>query len=173
MEFDKSRVYTSVNADEVKVGSKGYFADNIAELQRCVFNEDKDYFFTIKEIATDDENYRFLADNYSGNEASWNLFYLVEEPKEKELRPYRDSDEMVEDFKKRFNVKVPPYEMPLIWIKIKDTDKKYLIVRFASALTICHNVEVYTPTLEDLVEGYTYLDGSPCGIEEENEKSKI
>ena len=30
-------------------------------------------------------------------------------------------------------------------------------------------VEVYTPTLEDLVEGYTYLDGSPCGIEEDEE----
>lgn len=166
MEFDKSRVYTSVNADEVKVRSKGYFADNIAELQRCVFNEDKDYIFTIKEIATDDENYRFLADNYSGNETSWNLFYLVEEPKEKKLRPYRDSDEMVEDFKKRFNVKVQPYEMPLIWIKIKDTDKKYLVVRFASSLTICTNVDVYTPKLKDLVECYTYLDGSPCGIEE-------
>lgn len=26
--------------------------------------------------------------------------------------------------------------------------------------------EVYTITLEDLVEGYIYLDGSPCGIEE-------
>ena len=165
MEFDKSRVYTSVNADEVKVGSKGYFADNIAELQRCAFYEDEDYFFTIKEIATDDKNYRFLAD-YNGNEVSWNLFYLVEEPKEKKLRPYRDSDEMVEDFKKRFNVKVQPYEMPLIWIKIKDTDKKYLVVRFASSLTICINVDVYAPTLEELVECYTYLDGSPCGIEE-------
>ena len=69
----------------------------------------------------------------------------------------------------RFNVNVPPYAMPLIWVKTKGADKKYLIVRFASALTICHNVEVYTPTLEDLVEGYTYLDGSPCGIEEDEE----
>lgn len=97
------------------------------------------------------------------------LFYLTEEPREKKLRPYMDTDEMIEDFEKRFNVNVQPYEMPLIWVKTKGADKKYLIVRFASALTICHNVEVYTPTLEDLVEGYTYLDGSPCGIEEEEE----
>lgn len=167
MEFDKSRVYTSVNADEVKVGSKGYFADNIAELQRCVFNEDKDYFLIIKEIATNDVNYRFIADNYIGKETSWNLFYLVEEQEEKKFRPYMYNDEMIEDFKKRFNVKVQPYEMPLIWIKMKDTDKKYLVVRFASTLTICHNDEVYTPTFEYLVKGYTYLDGSPCGIEED------
>lgn len=28
MEFDISRVYTMLTADEVKEGSKGYFADN-------------------------------------------------------------------------------------------------------------------------------------------------
>lgn len=29
MEFDKSRVYTAVNADELKIGSKCIFADTI------------------------------------------------------------------------------------------------------------------------------------------------
>ena len=123
MEFDKSRMYTVVNTDEVKLGSIGYFADNIYSLH-------------------------------------------VEEPGKEEFRPYKDVDEMVEDFVKRFNVNVQPYEMPLIWIKTEDADKKYLIVRFASAVTICHNVEVYTLTFEDLAEAYTYLDGSPCGIKE-------
>lgn len=162
MEFDKSRVYTSVNADEVKVGSKGYFANNIYSLQQAVQHNDKECFGKIDYIRGIGTGFRFAA----ANDTCFSLFYFIEEPKEKELRPYRDNDEMVEDFKKRFNVKVQPYEMPLIWIKIKDTDKKYLIVRFASALTICHNVEIYTPTFYDLVEGYTYLDGSPCGIEE-------
>lgn len=162
MEFDKSRVYTSVNADEVKVGSKGYLANNIYSLQQAVQYNDKECFGKIDCIRGTGTGFRFAA----ANDTCFSLFYLIEEQEEKKLRPYRDSDEMVEDFKKRFNVKVQPYEMPLIWIKIKDTDKKYLVVRFASALTICHNVEVNTPTLEDLVEGYTYLDGSPCGIEE-------
>lgn len=166
MEFLKERVYTALNADEVKVGRKGYFADNLMDLIRCVVEEDKDSFFILEKIETSNVTYRFAAKNFAGNVLTWNLFYPVEEPKEKKLRPYRDTDEMVEDFKERFNVDVPPYAMPLIWIKTKDADKKYLIVRFASALTICHNVEVYTPTLEDLAEGYTYLDGSPCGIEE-------
>lgn len=162
MELDKYRIYTVINANEVKLGSAGYFADNIYYLQQAVQYKDKEYFGKIKDIKDIDTGFRFVTDNG----ACFSLFYLVEEPKEKELRPYKDVDEMVEDFKKRFNVCVQPYEMPLIWIKIKDTDKKYLVVRFASAVTICHNVEVYTITFEDLAEGYTYLDGSPCGIEE-------
>lgn len=163
MEFDKSRIYTAVNADEVKLGSVGYFADNIYSLQQAVQHNDKECFGKVDCIRGTDTGFRFVADNG----ACFSLFYFIEEQEEKKLRPYRDSDEMIEDFKKRFNVHVQPYEMPLIWIKIKDTDKKYLVVRFASTLTICHNDEVYTPTFEYLVKGYTYLDGSPCGIEED------
>lgn len=162
MEFDKSRVYTALNADEVKVGSKGYFTNNIFSLQQAVQRNDKERFGKIDYIRGTGTGFRFAADNGS----CFSLFYFIEEQEEKKLRPYRDSDEMVEDFKKRFNVCVQPYEMPLIWIKIKDTDKKYLVVHFASSLTICHYAEVYTSTFEDLVEDYTYLDGSPCGIEE-------
>lgn len=165
MEFDKSRVYTSVNADEVKVGNKGYFADNIAELQRCVFNEDKYYFFTIKEIATGDKNYRFLADNDSGNEASWNLFYLVEEPKEKELRPYKGTDEMIDHFCRHFNLIPHDHRLPTLWIK--NNGNKYLITRVSeNTVTICFEKNVFTFGLIRLLDDYTWLDGSPCGIEE-------
>lgn len=164
MEFDKSKVFTVLNASEVKIGSKGYFADELTLLKERVSNKSLSYYGELTTICPGNRsNYCFEMDNIS----NWLLFYPVEKPREKKFRPYRDSDEMIEDFKKRFNVKVPPYEMPLIWIKMKDTDKKYLVVRFASTLTICHNDEVYTPTFEYLVKGYTYLDGSPCGIEED------
>lgn len=162
MEFDKSRIYTVVNADEIKLGSTGYFADNIYSLQQAVQHNDKECFGKVEDIKDIGTGFRFVADNG----ACFSLFYFIEEQEDKKLRPYRDSDEMVEDFKKRFNENVPPYAMPLIWIKTKGADKKYLIVRFASAVTVCYNVEVYTITLEDLVKGYIYLDGSPCGIEE-------
>ncbi len=162
MVFDKSKVYTALNADEIKPGSKGYFADNLKVLKEAALSEDSVMFGEIENIYDDSCSRRFNIKDDCG----YCLFYLIEEPQEKKLRPYKDTDEMVEDFKKRFNVNVPPYAMPLIWVKTKGADKKYLIVRFASALTICLNVEVYTPTLEDLAEGYTYLDGSPCGIEE-------
>ena len=162
MEFDKSRIYTVVNADEVKLGSAGYFADNIYSLQQAVQQNDKECFGKVDCIKGIITGFRFVADNGT----CFSLFYLVKEQEEKELRPYKDVDEMVEDFMKRFNVNVPPYEMPLIWIKTKDADRKYLITRFAFDVTICHNAEVCTPTFEELAEGYTYLDGSPCGIEE-------
>ena len=32
MEFDKSRVFSAVNADELPIGSKCVFADNLREL---------------------------------------------------------------------------------------------------------------------------------------------
>lgn len=169
MEFDKSRVFTALNADEIKVGSKGYFADSIMILKETIKETLKDScaaaYGEIDEIKDDSCACRFSIKKNS----AYSFFYLVEEPGEKKFRPYNDVDEMVEDFMKRFNENVPPYAMPLIWIKTKGTDKKYLIVRFASDLTICLNFEVYTPTFEDLVEGYTYLDGSPCGIEEDEE----
>ena len=44
MEFDKSRIYTMVNADEVKLGSAGYFADNIYSLQQAVQHNDRECF---------------------------------------------------------------------------------------------------------------------------------
>lgn len=36
MEFDKSRVYTAVNADELKIGSKCIFADTLGALSAKV-----------------------------------------------------------------------------------------------------------------------------------------
>ena len=41
MEFDKSRVYTIVNADELKVGSKVIVADSLGLLKRLVELSDK------------------------------------------------------------------------------------------------------------------------------------
>lgn len=171
MEFDKTKVYTAQNADEIKTGSKGYLADNIAELQRCVFYEDKDYFFTIKGILSEDENYRFLADNYSGNEVSWNLFYLVEEPKENKCRPYKDIAELKQDFSGRYNSntdwngKVNPMYNPLIWVKSKRTGNQRLITVLNSDNN-CVRLSSISVELRELFEDYVYLDGSPCGIEE-------
>ena len=39
MEFDKNRIYTAVNADELKIGSKCIFADTVRGLRRKVEEE--------------------------------------------------------------------------------------------------------------------------------------
>ena len=82
MEFDKSRVYTALNADELKVGSKVIVADNIANLKERVAEYDEDRHAT-KIISIDDEHsqLRFETDgtgNYVGTH--WELAYLVSEP---------------------------------------------------------------------------------------------
>lgn len=169
MEFDKSKVYTALNADEVKVGSKGYFADTLSQLEYAVLG-DIDYGMIDKILPTNAE-YRFKS-RYS---TMFNLFYLIEEPKEKKFRPYKDTDEMIEDFKIRYNSyggwngKNNPMYSPLIWIKSKGAEKnKYLITRFSDndKVTMTFEKIVYSTNLRILSDDYTYLDGSPCGIEE-------
>lgn len=76
MEFDKSRVYTALNADEVKPGSKVIVADTIYDLRRRVEDNTEQYLEVLKKINSDDCEYRFhtIGDNA--------LCYLVSEPKE-------------------------------------------------------------------------------------------
>lgn len=85
---------------------------------------------------------------------------------EEAYRPYKDCDEMIEDFKKRFNVAVPDYAMPLIWVE-SNNDKQF-ITEFNYKSYIYINSIWYS--LGDLFKYFTYLDGSPCGVKE-NEKT--
>lgn len=82
MEFDKSRVYTALNADELKVGSKVYLHNNLAGLKELVINEHKRFVRKIKTIRSANEEYRFCdEDNCIGP-----LVYLISEPEEKKLK---------------------------------------------------------------------------------------
>lgn len=79
MNFDKSRAYSAINAEEVKIGSKGYFADTVGTLKEVVQDEDNVMFGEIKEILSNSALYRFgIKDEYE-----YALFYLVEEPQER------------------------------------------------------------------------------------------
>ncbi len=79
MEYDKSKVYTAVNADELKVGSKVILADNLGWLKQSV--EDNDNIVHLVRIESEDSDDRF----FDGT-SSYLLAYLVEEPKEKKLK---------------------------------------------------------------------------------------
>lgn len=163
MEFDKSRVYTSVNADEVKVGSKGYLANSLESLKKFVSNGTR-LLDEISEIVSSKCTDRFS----DKNELKYNLFYLVEEPKEKELRPYKDTDEMIDHFCRHFNLIPQDHRLPTLWVK--NNDNKYLITRVSeNTVTMCFEKNVFTFGLRILLDDYTWLDGSPCGIEEDEE----
>ena len=161
MEFLKERVFTALNADEVKAGSKGYFADGLDTLKRLVSEEGLTY--VLNAVYPDKAVERF------GKEGgpAYILFYLVKEPAEEKYRPYKDTDELIEDWKERtlaygsaYFSKNPMF-CPSIWVKSSGKSKcKHLIKDF-----VCNSVATdgYIWTLEELFEGFVYLDSTPCG----------
>lgn len=77
MEFDKNRVYSAANADAVKIGSIGYFADTLASLKEQVRLENKGSMHALKCISSETDTYRF-----SFGAVQWSLFYLLKETEE-------------------------------------------------------------------------------------------
>lgn len=88
-------------------------------------------------------------------------------PETRGRRPYMTTTEMIDDFKRRFNVKDwPSHAMPLIWIRNPTTDVTGLVFAFRP-----YHVITYAGVegMNELYKNYTYLDGSVVGIEEENQ----
>ena len=88
MEFDVSKVYTAVNAEELPVGSKCIFADTLKDLKDKVLNNDDCSTYTLKAIGDEDSKDRFK--DFS---CTWNLVYLVELPEEKIVKPFETIEE--------------------------------------------------------------------------------
>lgn len=79
MVFDKSRVYTAVNADELQIGSKIIGADTLGILKSQV--EQGADTLILKEIKPEEYQHRFRCvkeDLVSYD--NWGMVYLVEEP---------------------------------------------------------------------------------------------
>lgn len=88
----------------------------------------------------------------------WALYDYRKKP-EKEFRPYKDTEEMLNDFCERFPVKRTDYGEPFIWIK-NESGVKYLI----TAITECHVwIGDIAIGMTDLFKKFTYKDVSPCG----------
>lgn len=82
MIFDKSRVYTAVNADELKIGSKVIVANSIGKLQQKVNTmEYEQNCEVITWIGGENHEFRFCI---SGE--AYLLAYLVEEPQKQGLK---------------------------------------------------------------------------------------
>ena len=172
MEFYVDKIFMSLSAGDVKIGSKGYYADSLVNLKTRVENEDKLAYGEVTRIHDKDCLYRFRIDNIIDTA----LFYLVEEFTENKFRPYSKPNEMIEDFKKRYNSyddwsgKDNPIYNPMIWIKSKTTGFRHLITDYGDDDN-CNKSCIWIGTLpikfKELYEDYTYLDDTPCGIKEE------
>lgn len=162
MEFDKNKVFTSVNADEVKVGSIGYFADTYADLKNLVVSNSnrKKHIYTI----TDADYIRRFA---TRNDGLYLLFYLLDEPKDKQYRPYKDVYELVDDILKQdifYHKFVQSFEIRLRQKLNPSVMKEIVGFDFEN-----NEVKIEKETwrsLEYLFNYYTFLDDSPCGVKE-------
>ena len=75
MEFKKERVYSAVNADELKPGDKVIVADDLDTLKRCVIGDDQVDILT--KIGDETHTYRFFVMGET-NDIMFLLAYLVE-----------------------------------------------------------------------------------------------
>lgn len=146
MEFDKNRVYTAVNADELKVGSKVYVSDNMYYLKKCV--EDNLESCILTEVLLEKEANRFCI-NDPFNE-QWALAYLIEPPNEPKYKPFESIDKVMEAIKKHGG-----------WIKKKSNRYQYIVIAKSST-----SLRLYDGwfTLEAIFYDYVFADdGTPCG----------
>ena len=92
MEFDKSRVYTAVNADELPIGSKCVFADTIQGLK------ERKYIDTLIGIADERRVCRFASEH--GSDWKYALAYLIEPPAEPKYKPFESVEKAMDAIKK-------------------------------------------------------------------------
>lgn len=90
MKFDKSRVYTALNADELEVGSTVIVADSLQVLKDkfSKFALDEDYAICIGGILPETEMHRFKTS--LGN--VYPLAYLISPPEKPEYKPFSDTE---------------------------------------------------------------------------------
>jgi hypothetical protein len=161
MEFDKSRIYTAVNADELHEGDLVYAADSLGLLESRVKKEVKDFCGTITSIGKEHEVYRF---NLGID--SYGLAYLVERAPEKKWRPFKDIDELKDSWERKTNMPTVIGTMSLIWAKYKNPpNEEVIILGFDNLNNMVFLMDDWV-SLGALFDKCTFLDGTPCGVEE-------
>ena len=144
MEFDKSRVYTALNADELQIGSKCIFADTVKGLRRRV-EEDTNCIETFYRLYNNG-----CDDSFVGNDCAYCYAYLIEPPAEPKYKPFKDIDKAMEAIKKHGG-----------WIKKKSNRYQYIVI--AKSPTSLRLFDGWF-TLEAIFYDYVFADdGSPCG----------
>lgn len=151
MEFDKSKVYTALNADELPIGSRCVFADTIHDLRKKVESDSvQRYVYVLRAICDSSKMERFEEDD----NAVFLLAYLIEPPAETKYKPFESVDKAMEAIKKHGG-----------WVKDEGTGCMFLVLGYGKHkedFSIYINSE-WVP-LEDLFIDFVFADdGSPCG----------
>lgn len=179
MKFDRTKIYTQVNADEVLIGSRGFLGNCVADLEKqvasfdCNSVDDKRQLRKIDEIRGEDEYFRFMSkleDDDTCGSPDASLFYLVEEPVTSQYRPYINTEEMIKDIWQRAGnpaENIHTLLLPQIWVKRINDGETLLVTRMYdgdeySGFQVC--IADHYCNKKDLLEYFIYPDGSPCGM---------
>lgn len=148
MEFDKNRIYTAVNADELKIGSKCIFADTVRGLRRKV-EEDADCVETFYRLHNNGGDDLFVGNNYV-----YCYAYLIEPPAEPKYKPFEDVDKAMEVIIKHGG-----------WVRRLEFEYYYLIKGcYFNGRDLDIYIDVIPYSAESLFCSFIFADdGSPCG----------
>ena len=150
MEFDKSRVYTALNAEELPIGSKCVFADDLRELRRLVSIEDTSQVL----IAIKGESYKYRFEQAKADCMGDTLFalaYLIEPPTKPRYKPFESIEKAIEAIKKHGG-----------WVKDKKSDSQYLLIGIGG--NAVYLGDGYARGFNDMFSDFVFADdGSPCG----------
>lgn len=152
MEFDKSRIYTAVNADELQIGSKVILSNVLSELKEAVEVEKEEAIQNLAIIRGENEVLRFTGDKYH---SGYTLAYLIEPPAEKKYKPFGSVEEAMKAIKAHGG-----------WIE-NSLGTCWLITGYATKKDINNLVHIANNwvSLDSLFRHYVFADdGSPCGV---------
>ena len=151
MKFDKTKVYTALNADELKIGSKCIFSNTIKSLQQRIQEENTaDYVDTFTGLYDDGSEIQF-----SNGLLVYTYAYLIETPERQKkwgYKPFSSIEKAKEIIANHGGwVKDKKYNVQLLVLGFDD-DNGFFIGNGYSCSYTC------------LFLDYVFADdGSPCG----------
>ena len=145
MKFEKTRVYTALNAEELPIGSVCIYADALRELRKRVQTDSSEYKQVLTGLHDDSYTARFMTAEYF-----YALAYLIEPPAKQKYKPFESVKEAMEAIKKHGG-----------WIKQKNSGMQFIV--YAKDIGLIRIADGWY-TMQELFERFVFADdGSPCG----------
>ena len=153
MQFDKSRVYTALNAEELKVGSKVLLSDNLTDLEIQI--EENATPTVLSLIGEKYDEHRFCSIS-SRHYKEYALAYLVSPPAEPKYKPFFDTETAFKTITAHGG-----------WLKGDDT--YYLVTGVNLVKEVEIRIRDYWISAKYALENFTFADdGTPVGVKIED-----